>query len=110
MLGLPVVYRECSPFSNWCYGTFIFDCVRALCLFLCHQSNSMRVVTALEIPTEEAISGYSGSALPNQQYASDHICLCFDMVLGQPQNNIPDASTAPTAASGACSRLASFVT
>jgi hypothetical protein len=54
----------------------------------------MRVVTALDVPSEEDISHYSGSALPNQQFSSDHISLCFDMVLGQPQQNIPEPQVA----------------
>ena len=50
------------------------------------QSDYIRVVDALTVPLEGELTAQSGCALPNAQYCSDHLSLCFDMILGMPHS------------------------
>jgi hypothetical protein len=41
-------------------------------------------VAALEVPDAASLMALSKCPLPNAQYCSDHLSLCFDLVVGQP--------------------------
>lgn len=75
--------------------------------YIWYTADSLVPVAALDIPSGKSLKEYSSKPLPNEQWPSDHLCLCTDFMLlpsgagaGRPSLGAaapPVRSTAPDA-------------